>query len=151
MNAKKDKLIAKTEDAIYLVLSFLAVLFIGIEVVDLCFVFYNEMRHFSFTDSKPLGLSGVPIFFNIIITLEILETFKNHHNDILGKVKLIVLIAITAIVRKIITLDIKYSEYHLLFGISALILSLCVGYYFLAKQDKTLTTNLNAPHENTNQ
>ena len=151
MNAKKDKLIAKTEDAIYLVLSFLAVLFIGIEVVDLCFVFYNEMRHFSFSDSKPMGLSGVPIFFNIIITLEILETFKNHHNDILGKVKLIVLIAITAIVRKIITLDIKYSEYHLLFGISALILSLCVGYYFLAKQDKTLTTNLNAPHENTNQ
>jgi uncharacterized membrane protein (DUF373 family) len=97
-----------------------------------------------------LGLSGVPIFFNIIITLEILETFKNHHSDILAKVKLIVLIAITAIVRKIITLDIKYSEYHLLFGISGLILSLCVGYYFLAKKDTSFSNKLNSPNEHTN-
>ena len=150
-NMHKDKLITKTEDAIYLILSVLAVLFIGIEVVDLCFIFYSEIRHFSFSDSKPLGLSGVPIFFNIIITLEILETFKNHHSDILGKVKLILLIAITAIVRKLITMDIKYSEYHLLFGISGLILSLCVGYYFLAKKDRTISNNLNSPHENTDQ
>ena len=134
----KDKLITKTEDVIYLILSALAILFIAIEVVDLVFVFYREIRGFSFNDLKPLGLSGVPIFFNIIITLEILETFKNHHSDILGKVKLILLIAITAIVRKLITLDIKYSEYHLLFGISILILSLCVGYYFLNKKDKSL-------------
>jgi uncharacterized membrane protein (DUF373 family) len=134
----KDKLITKTEDVIYLILSALAILFIAIEVVDLAFVFYREIRGFSFNDLKPLGLSGVPIFFNIIITLEILETFKNHHSDILGKVKLILLIAITAIVRKLITLDIKYSEYHLIFGISVLILSLCVGYYFLNKKDKSI-------------
>ena len=146
----KDKLITKTEDVIYLILSVLAVLFIGIEVVDLCFVFYSEIRHFSFSDSKPLGLSGVPIFFNIIITLEILETFKNHHSDILGKVKLIVLIAITAIVRKIIIMDIKYTEYHLLFGIAGLILALCLGYYFLAKKDTSFSNKLNSPNEHTN-
>ena len=134
----KDKLITKTEDIIYLILSILAILFIVIEVIDLAFVFYREIRDFSFNDLKPLGLSGVPIFFNIIITLEILETFKNHHSDILGKVKLILLIGITAIVRKLITLDIKYSEYQLLFGISILILSLCVGYYFLNKKDKSI-------------
>jgi uncharacterized membrane protein (DUF373 family) len=138
MHLNKDTLITKTEDVIYLILSILAILFIIIEVVDLAFVFYREIRGFSFNDVKPLGLSGVPIFFNIIITLEILETFKNHHSDILGKVKLILLIAITAIVRKLITLDIKHSEYHLLFGISILILSLCVGYYFLNKKDKSL-------------
>ena len=134
----KDKLITKTEDIIYLILSVLAILFIGIEVIDLAYVFYREIRNFSFNDLKPLGLSGVPIFFNIIITLEILETFKNHHSDILSKVKLILLIAITTIIRKLITLDIKYSEYHLLFGISILILSLCVGYYFLNKKDKSI-------------
>jgi uncharacterized membrane protein (DUF373 family) len=138
MHLNKDTLITKTEDVIYLILSILAILFIIIEVVDLEVVFYREIRGFSFNDVKPLGLSGVPIFFNIIITLEILETFKNHHSDILGKVKLILLIAITAIVRKLITLDIKHSEYHLLFGISILILSLCVGYYFLNKKDKSL-------------
>ncbi len=149
MNSKKDKLITKTEDAIYLILSALAILFIAIEVIDLSFAFYREMQQFSFNDSKPLGLSGVPIFFNIIITLEILETFKNHHSDILGKVKLILLIAITAIVRKLITLDIKYSEYHLLFGIAGLILSLCVGYYFLAKKETSFSNKLNSQNEHT--
>jgi uncharacterized membrane protein (DUF373 family) len=82
-----------------------------------------------------LGLSGVSIFFNILITLEILETFKNHHNTILSKVKIVLLVAITAIVRKVITLDIKHSDYLILIGIAILILSFCIGYYFLSKKE----------------
>jgi hypothetical protein len=150
MSAKKDKLIAKTEDYIYLILSVFAILFIAIEVVDLCFVFFTEISQFSFSDAKPLGLSGVPIFFNIIITLELLETFKNHHSDILAKVKLILLIALTAIVRKLISMDLKYAEFNFLFGIAGLILSLCVGYYFLAKKDTSSSNKLNSPNEHTN-
>ena len=46
----KDKLITKTEDIIYLILSVLAILFIVIEVIDLAFVFYREIRDFSFND-----------------------------------------------------------------------------------------------------
>jgi uncharacterized membrane protein (DUF373 family) len=98
--------------------------------------FYKEVSSFSFSTQRPLGLSGVPIFFNILITLEILETFKNHHNTILSKVKIILLIAITAIVRKVITLDIKHSDHLVLIGIAILILSFCVGYYFISKKEK---------------
>jgi len=98
--------------------------------------FYKEVSSFSFSTQRPLGLSGVPIFFNILITLEILETFKNHHNTILSKVKIILLIAITAIVRKVITLDIKHSDHLVLIGIAILILSFCVGHYFISKKEK---------------
>jgi len=132
---KKDKIISKTEDLVYFILSILAILFIIIETVDLFYVFYKEVSRFSFSSERPLGLSGVPIFFNILITLEILETFKNHHNTILSKVKIILLVAITAIVRKIITLDIKHSEHLTLIGIAVLILSFCIGYYFLSRKE----------------
>lgn len=132
---KKETIILKTEDYVYLILSILAILFIIFETVDLIYVFYKEVSRFSFADERPLGLTGVPIFFNIIITLEILETFKNHHNTILSRVKIILLIAVTAIVRKIITLDIKHTDYFMLFGIAILILSFCVGYYFLSKKE----------------
>jgi uncharacterized membrane protein (DUF373 family) len=132
---KKDKIITKTEDLVYLILSILAILFIVFETVDLIYIFYKEVSRFTFANERPLGLSGVPIFFNILITLEILETFKNHHNTILSKVKIILLIAITAIVRKIITLDIKHSDYFMLIGIATLILSFCLGYYLLSKKE----------------
>lgn len=130
----KDKIVSKTESIVYLVLSILAILFILIEVLDLIYIFYKEICRFSFSQEKPLGLSGVPIFFNILITLEILETFKKHHNTVLKRVKIILLIAITAIVRKIITLDIKHTEYLILLSISILIICLCVGHYFLSKK-----------------
>jgi uncharacterized membrane protein (DUF373 family) len=132
---RKDNIILKTEDIVYFILSMLAILFIAFETIDLIYIFYKEVIKLSFASDRPLGLSGVPIFFNILITLEILETFKNHHNTILSKVKIILLIAITAIVRKIITLDIKHSDYLMLIGIAILILSFCVGYYFLSKKD----------------
>jgi uncharacterized membrane protein (DUF373 family) len=132
---KKDNIISKTEDWVYLTLSILAILFIIIETVDLMYIFYKEVSRFSFASERPLGLSGVPIFFNIIITLEILETFKNHHNTILSRVKIILLIAITAIVRKVITIDIKQVDYFLIIGIGIVILSICVGYYFLSKRE----------------
>jgi hypothetical protein len=91
-DVNKDKIILKTEDLVYLVLSILAILFIVFETIDLIYIFYKEVSRFSFGNERPIGLAGVPIFFNILITLEILETFKNHHNTILSKVKIILLI-----------------------------------------------------------
>jgi uncharacterized membrane protein (DUF373 family) len=129
----KDSFISKTESWVYLTLSVLAILFIIVETIDLIYIFYKELSRFSFEEGRPLGLSGVPIFFNILITLEILETFKNNHNTILSKVKIILLIAITAVVRKVITIDIKHSEYMMLISIAVLLLSFCIGYYFLSK------------------
>jgi uncharacterized membrane protein (DUF373 family) len=133
----KDTFISKTESWVYLTLSILAILFIIIETVDLIYIFYKELSRFSFANERPLGLSGIPIFFNILITLEILETFKSNHKSILSKVKIVLLVAITAVVRKVITIDIKHSEYMMLISIALLLLSFCIGYYFLSKHSAT--------------
>lgn len=132
-----DKIIHKSEKVLYTILAFLIIAFVTYEILDLIYLFYCEVSEASILQNKSLALTGVPLFFNIIIGLEILETFKGDNENILRKVKIIVLIALTAISRKIITMDIKHSEYHLLFGISILILALCAGYYLLNKNQKS--------------
>jgi uncharacterized membrane protein (DUF373 family) len=54
---------------------------------------------------------AVPILFNILISLEILETFKNNDGKLLRKIKIIIIVALTATRRKIIVMDIKHSDY----------------------------------------
>jgi uncharacterized membrane protein (DUF373 family) len=135
----KDKILNKTEDFVYLVLSVLAIFFIIFEIIDLIYIFYSEIVIYSFAEKKSIALTGVPIFFNILITLEILETFKKHHDSLVSRIKIIVLVALTAVVRKIITMDIKHSDYLLLLSISALVVSLCLGYYFISKNQHSDT------------
>jgi len=132
-----NKIIHTTEKVLYTILAFLIIAFVTYEILDLIYLFYCEVSEASILENKSLALTGVPLFFNIIIGLEILETFKGDNENILRKVKIIVLIALTAISRKIITMDIKHSEYLLLFGISILILALCAGYYLLNKNQKS--------------
>ena len=128
-----DNIIRKIEGFFYTILALLILVFVGYEIIDLIYLFITEVREASILENKSVALSGVPLFFNIIIALEILETFKDNNENILRKVKIILLVALTAVSRKIIIMDIKHSEYHLLVGISILVVSLCVGYYLLKK------------------
>lgn len=131
-----DKIIHQAEKVLYAILAILIIAFVIYETLDLIYLFYCEVSQASFLENKSIALTGVPLFFNIIIALEILETFKGDNENILRKVKIIILIALTAISRKIITMDLKHSDYHLLLGISILILALCTGYYLLTKHQK---------------
>lgn len=125
-----DKIIHSSEKIIYYVLSFLLLLFVAYEIFDLITLFYNEVNKASI-ENKSIALTGVPLFFNIIISLEILETFKSNNENILRKVKLILLIALTAIARKVITMDVKHVGFETEIGISILILAICIGYLIL--------------------
>ncbi|WP_445718987.1 phosphate-starvation-inducible PsiE family protein [Flavobacterium sp.] len=126
-----DKIIHFTEKTIYYILSILILLFVIYEVVDLINLFYNEVSNASIIDHKSIALTGVPLFFNIIIALEILETFKGDNENILRKVKIILLVALTAISRKVIIMDVKHVGFETEIGISILILTICIGYLIL--------------------
>ena len=109
LNFLMDKIIHKSEKVLYAILAILIIAFVAYEILDLIYLFYCEVSQASILENKSIALTGVPLFFNIIIALEILETFKGANEDILRKVKIIVLIALTAISRKIITMDNKAS------------------------------------------
>jgi len=132
----KDKILHKSETIIYFTLTIAALFYIVFQIVDLIFQFISAVGIYSFGQSETVEehifSSVVIVFFNILISLEILETFKENES-VLHKAKIILLIAITAMTRKIITMDLKKIDYLTDFGVAALILSLAVGYYFLSK------------------
>jgi uncharacterized membrane protein (DUF373 family) len=72
-----------------------------------------------------------------------METFKGNNENILRKVKLILLIALTAIARKVITVDVKHVGFETELGISILILAICIGYLIL--NNPRLQKNKNNP------
>ncbi|MEK8180816.1 phosphate-starvation-inducible PsiE family protein [Flavobacterium buctense] len=138
----KDKIVHKSEKIIYLILTIILLLYIVFQIVDLGYQFVIAVSNYNFGNPDVLNnkiFSTVAvIFFNILISIEILETFKEHENNVEYKSKIIILIAITAMTRKIITIDVKHLDYLTDIGIAVLVLSLCIGYYFISK-----TTNKN--------
>ena len=133
----KDKIVFKSEGVIYFILTLIILAYIVFQIVDLVLQFGHAINDYNFGNpqvvDQKIFSTVVIVFFNILISLEILETFKKHENNVLHKAKIILLIAITAMTRKIITIDLKHFDYLMDIGIAALILSLTIGYYFISK------------------
>lgn len=136
----KEKLLGKSQSIIYYVLIVIALGYIVFQIIDLLVQFYIVIVHYAplrSEENAPYSFSGVVVdFFNILISLEILETFRHHKNAVHYQTKIIILIAITAMTRKIITLDIKHADYLTDIGIAILIISLTIGYYFIVQSNK---------------
>jgi uncharacterized membrane protein (DUF373 family) len=81
------------------------------------------------------------MFMLVLIGIELLETIaKTYTNQNANHAKIVMAVAIIAIGRKVIILDVeKYSEQSLI-GIAAIILALSIGYYLI--QRKTFSTEL---------
>ncbi len=65
----------------------------------------------------------------VIIGLELLETIKAYLDKHVIHVEVVLLVALVAVARKVIILDYKEVQPMMLFAISALVLSLSVGYF----------------------
>ena len=77
-------------------------------------------------------------FLHVLIGVELLETIKAYLTEKVVHVEIVLEVAMIAIARKVIILDLeKYSSQTLL-GIAALILSLAIAFYFIKhKQSRT--------------
>jgi len=72
-------------------------------------------------------------FLMILIGLEMLESLKAYITEDQIHVEVIFTIALIAVARKIITLDMAMLDPQFLLGISAVLLSLSVGYFLIKK------------------
>ncbi|OGV47380.1 MAG: phosphate-starvation-inducible E-like protein [Lentisphaerae bacterium GWF2_57_35] len=73
------------------------------------------------------------IFMMVIIGLELLHSIRSYIVYDKMPVEEVFMVAMIALARKVIVLDVKASDSVLLLGLSALILSLSVGYYLVKK------------------
>ena len=76
-------------------------------------------------------------FFLILIGLELLETIKTYFAEQQIHVEIVFLVAMIAVARKVIILELKSLPPVTLLGIAAIILALAVGYFLVKRANRT--------------
>jgi uncharacterized membrane protein (DUF373 family) len=68
-------------------------------------------------------------FLLILIGLELLETIKAYLSEHVVHVEIVLEVALIAVARKVVVLDVKEYKPETLLGIAAILLALALGYY----------------------
>ncbi|WP_406656948.1 phosphate-starvation-inducible PsiE family protein [Methanolobus sp. ZRKC2] len=76
------------------------------------------------------------LFFIVIIGIELLETIKMVLEESIMNVDVIILVGLTAVVRKILIIDIKETDPMFLVGMGVLIVTLAATYYLVIVSGK---------------
>jgi uncharacterized membrane protein (DUF373 family) len=119
---------------IILALIVMMMLAVFLSTIDLLFILIAEILN------PPKYMLGVEnlleifgFFMMILIGLELLESIRAYLSDESLHVEVVFLVAMIAIARKVIILEIKDLEPFVLIGIASIILALSLGYYFVKK------------------
>ena len=110
------------------VVVFLGTVELGVILVE---QMLNPPRFILLDINEMLTIFG--FFMMVLIGLELIETIKVYLVREMVHVEVILLVAIIAIARKVIVLDVKTLPPLTLVGIAAIVLALSVGYYVLKR------------------
>jgi uncharacterized membrane protein (DUF373 family) len=80
---------------------------------------------------KLLDVFGM--FLLVLLGLELLETIKAYLIEHAIHVEIVMIVALIAIARKVIILDIKEVQWVALIAIGSVIIALSVGYYLISR------------------
>lgn len=151
---KSDRLLESFENnlknaerVIIVILILMMFLAVFISTIELGVILYQELMKapkYLLNIEELLEIFG--FFFMILIGLELLETIRTYLKEDQIHVEVVFLVAMIAIARKVIILDVKKLEPGILYGISGIILGLSAGYFLVKralrnKEKKILTHN----------
>lgn len=106
-----------------------------LSTIELCWVIINDILSppvFLLEINELLEIFGM--FMLVIIGIELFETImKTYLTEGYDHAQIVLSVAIIAIARKVIILDVKEIPSLTLFGIGIIILALSIGYYLIKK------------------
>ncbi|MGF1637034.1 MAG: phosphate-starvation-inducible PsiE family protein [Cyclobacteriaceae bacterium] len=131
----------KFEVFVFYVLSGIIVLYITVELIELIYQFGKALitRNDSSTRlliTKEQTALVLPVFFNILIAIELIDTFNVYIKEHSIKVQSILLIGLIAIGRKLLVLDVGHADGLSNIGLASIILALSLGYFLVKKPQK---------------
>ncbi len=122
------------EKGVVIFLVGLMVLTVALATIELAFQLIRDVamhpRHMLGID-EILDIFGM--FLLVLLGLELLETIKAYLIEHAVHVEIVMVVALIAIARKVIILDIKTMDAASLFAIGLIILSLSLGYYLISR------------------
>ncbi len=134
------QLIKRFEKIVFTILVIVLVSYIIVEIIELTYqfgrgIFSGDIPEGRLLVSSALLKEVLPVFFNILIAIELLDTFSVYVQKHSIKVLNILLIGIIAIGRKLIAYDFSDADGLSSIGLAALIISLAGGYYLIRKNE----------------
>lgn len=132
-------LITKFEGFVFYVLSGIIVLYVSVELIELIYQFGKALVAGHGPESRRLLITKeqtaevLPVFFNILIAMELINTFAVYIKEHSIKVQSILLIGLIAIGRKLIVMDVGHSDGLSNLGLAAIIIALSLGYYLVKR------------------
>ena len=134
-----DNLLTKFEKYISYVLIILAMMFVCYQVWDLVYHFGQKMIT-SIRDStfnvEEHGKPVAGIFFNILLTLEIIQTIRLFALDHSVKLKVILIVGLIAVTRRILMFEMNEVTPAMECAIASLILALSIGYFLVSRSEQ---------------
>lgn len=126
------------ERVVVILLIALLVVIIGVALVELYTIFFtrigsrlSEIQDASdFQEALQNGFGGVLI---VLLGLELLETMKVYFKEHRIRVEVILFVAIIAMGRHIIQLEVSHADPMTLIGLAALMLALSASYFLLKR------------------
>ncbi|MFN4121874.1 MAG: phosphate-starvation-inducible PsiE family protein [Flavobacteriales bacterium] len=136
----ENSLLHKFEGYIFYFLSAIIVIYIAVEIVELIYQFgkallTSEESSGRLLITKEQTKEIIPVFFNILIAVELIDTFKIYIKEHHIKVQSILLIGLIAMGRKLLLLDIGHNEGIQNIGLASIIIALALGYYLLKRPE----------------
>ena len=128
--------IRKFERIMYIALIILlggVILFSIVELVWILYVGIFRITEYRLDNLELIQVFG--FFLLVVIGIELLDTLKAYLRENVIHVEIVILVAVIAIARKVIIIDVKEYSGLALVGIAAIILALSVGYYLIKKKD----------------
>ena len=126
-----DKL-RKMEQAIVIIIILMMALVIIISTIKVAFTAGKEifsLSDMSLDSDQLLKIFG--LFLMLLIGLELIESTKSYLVEDQIHVEIVFAVALIAVARKIITLDVTKIDNLSLLGVSAIVVSLSFGYWLL--------------------
>ena len=131
-------MIKKFEVGIFYILSAIIVLYIAVEIIELIYQFGKALLTTGDTTTRLLITKEqtalvLPVFFNILIAIELIDTFNVYIKEHRIKAQSILLIGLIAIGRKLLVLDLGHADGLNNIGLASIIIALSLGYYLVKK------------------
>ncbi len=134
------RIIRGFETVVISILIFLMMVVVGLSVLELAFMLWRQVTQaeqdthslYLFLNLHDL-LEVLGFFMMVLIGLELLETIKNYLTQHALHVEVVILVAMIAVARKVIILDMKEIAAESMLGIGILLISLSSSYYLIKK------------------
>ena len=128
------KILKNFEEMIVVSLLALMMLAVLVSTVELAIIIFQQLMKppvFLLNIEELIEIFG--FFLMVLIGLELLESIKAYLQEDRIHAEVVFLVALVAVSRKVIILDYKETPLEMLYGMSALIVALGIGYFLVRR------------------